>query len=444
MFSPTRSTFLLAPLAAVLTGAMFVTPAFAQGPDLSATYLGPAAKENFAFTWKEKGNFTRAVSRMAWEVPATELSTGGLDRNFGTYCAEALVGVVAGKTYRFEVQLPEVPQMYDLPDTNEGREEAARRAKYLRELYGRYYLGSIREDDPDATRAFQAAVWEILHESQTPAAAAAPAFTFPFTLFGISVPIPTPDNAAPAVPAPGFSLFSGNFQADYPNLAQSPLFVQRAEGFLQSLTGNENIFWQNLAGRELVRLMGQPGLAGEAAAQSQLALRYTRGGAAGFNGAMASAAPIGSGFPGLFGPGGLGGLGAGGRGFPGGLGSGGGFIPGLFGGGGSPSTIVPNVPVGATTSGGTTPPSSTTTPPGTVPPVNATTSSTGSTSGGPTSSTSSTGTSSGNVTTTSTSSGGAVPAPPGILLGVILLGALAGRRVLAQLKQAKDGEPPAG
>ena len=379
-------------------------PPAPAGPDLTTTYLGPVAKDNFAFRWKEKGGgFTRAVCRMNWEVPSTLWSSGGFDRNFPTYCAEALVGVVAGRTYPFQIQFPTAPEMYGLPDTPEGRAQAELRSKSIHELYGRYYTASLPDNDPDAPRAFQAALWEIIHESQLPEGQAAP-----------------------------FSLFSGNFQADYPALAQTPPFVQRAEQYLQSLTGNDNLFWQNLPGRELVRLRGLPGAAGEAAAQAQLALRYTRGGAAGYSGA--NALPGNGVGTGAIGP--LAGNGFGGGG-PGGYGAGGGgggfqFI-GTRGGGG-PNTIVPNVPVGGTTSGGT-PPSSTITP-SVVPPVNA--SSSGTSSGGTTTST----TSSGSVTSTSTtSSGGAVPAPPGILLGAIVFGLLAGRRVLGQVKGG--GKPQA-
>lgn len=444
MLTRTRTGYSARPFAAVLAAGLLAAPSFAQNPELTATYLGPVAKDNFAFKWKDKGSFNRAVCRMGWEVPSTQLSTGGLDRNFGTYCAEALLGVVAGRTYGFQLQSIEVPEMYGLPDDEAGRAEAVRRARYVRELYGRYYPASIRDNDPDATRAFQVALWELLHESQFVAAAPVGA---PVTLFGVplttvseavpvtllGIPLTTVAENATAVPPP-FSLITGNFQADYPDLAQAPVFVQRAEGYLQSLTGDENLFWQTLAGRELVRLKALPGEAGEAAAQSQLALRYTRGGAAGMNGALASAAPVGG-----LGAGGVGPLAGGG--FPGGGFGGGGFgggggFPGVFpGGGGSPNTIVPNVPVGGTSSG-STPPGSSTTPPGVVPPVNASTSST--TSSGQASSTS--GTTSG--VTSTTSSGGAIPAPPGILLGAVLLGALAGRRLLGQLNQHKDAEKP--
>ena len=385
-------------------------------PDLVATYQGPVAKELFAFKWKEKsGNFTRAVCRMGWEVPTTELSTAGLDRNFGTYCAEALVGVVAGRTYRFEIQMPEVPEMYGLPDTVEGRAQADRRAKYLRELYGRYYLGSLREEDPDATRAFQAAVWEIVHESQLIEPQPAAPVT---TIWGIPVG-PAPQ----AQPGSPFSLFGGNFQADYPAVAQAPPFVQRAEQYLQSLTGNDNLFWQNLPGRELVRLRGLPGAAGEAAAQAQLALRYTRGGAPGYNGATAAAsgpvgfAPVGGGAGGLGGP------------------VGGGF-PFVGGGGGSsgPSSIVPFVPTttSSTSSSGGVPPNSITNPPVTppvvVPPINTPPITTPPITTPPTPTPP--------VTTP-------IPAPPGVLLGGILLGAYVGRRILAKLRRPEVQAAPA-
>jgi hypothetical protein len=337
------------------------------------------------------------------------LSTSGLDRQFTGYCGEVLVPIVGGRVYRFEVRSPSDPAVYGLPDTPAGRATAERRATAVRELFGRYYSDALKPDNPTAAVAIQLALWEVLQEPDGP------------------------DGSAPK-----YDLFAGEFQANYPNLAQSPPSVQLAQQYLDSLTGNDQVFYQHpdFAGKELTWLKGQPPAEGEPAAQSQFAVRWSRGGAAGYNGALASATSGGGGLTGLGGPGGAGT----GRGFPGGLGGSGGF-PGLFGGGGgTPSTIVPNVPVGGTSSG-STPPSSTNSPPGTVPPVNASSSSSGSpgsSSGTPSSTSSSTG----GTTTSSTSSGGAVPAPPGILLGVIFLGAIAGRRLLAQLHQSKGAEPP--
>src|SRR5947207_8929763 len=148
------------------------------------------------------------------------------------------------------------------------------------------------------------------------------------------------------------------------------MFVQRAEEYLKSLTGEDLIFYQNpeMDSRELVRLKGVPGPVGfenaGAVAQAQFALRYTTGGAPGFNGAMA-AAPAGlggiGGFGGLGGVGGIGGLGGfGGVPFLGAPGSGTSTTAS------GPSTLVPQVPVGSTppSTVPTIPPGTTTTPPG--------------------------------------------------------------------------------
>ena len=64
--------------------------------------------------------------------------------------------------------MPEVPTAFALPNTDAGREEAFRRAKYVRELFGRFYPQALKEDDPDAGFAFQVALWEIIHEGQLP------------------------------------------------------------------------------------------------------------------------------------------------------------------------------------------------------------------------------------------------------------------------------------
>src|SRR4051794_14854486 len=200
--SPRR---LLAPLPTPL----FLGPAVGQDQEpkppipnqvVTATFEGAAPKAPFKFKWKEKnGSFTKNVGLLHWQMPPDEPAKAGMagvDGYFRTYCAEALVGVVGGKTYKFEVQRPEHPEGYGLPNTEEGQAQAARRATYVRELFGRYYPASIRGDDVDAPLAFQVALWEIIGESQLPEAAAAP-----------------------------FSLFTGNFQADYPTVKESPAFV---------------------------------------------------------------------------------------------------------------------------------------------------------------------------------------------------------------------------
>jgi hypothetical protein len=251
-------------------------------------------------------------------------------------------------------------------------------------LFGRYYLGTVKTDDVNAPLAFQAALWEIIYESEFP-----------------------------DVPAP-FNLFTGNFRANYPSVEQSPAYVQLAQTYLTSLTGNDlATFYENtaLAGRELVHMKGLLSEATNTVAQSQFGLRDVGGGAAGFNGATANAGGIG----GLGGFGGLGGLGGGG-GFGGitpvvgsgggGSGSGGSGGSGSGSGGSgsdtsfnntSPPTQNPNTPTGPTTN-----------PPPT-------------TGGG------------GTPTQQGVGGGNPVPAPPAVVLGLIAVGLFAGRRSVQRL-----------
>jgi hypothetical protein len=381
--------------AAVLAAALDVAPARGQNPEVVATYLRADPKAPFAFKWKEKGDHTRTAALLHWSVPPSEFGTAGLDRDFRTFCAEALVGIVAGRTYRFRLEDPATPGGFGLPDTDEGRAQALRRATYVRELFGRYYVEARDPANPESALAFQTALWEIIHESELP------------------------DDPTP------FGLFTGNFQAAYPNLGQSPVFVQRAQDYLASLTGSDLVFYQNpnLAGLELVRMAGLASPTGEVG-QSQFALRYAVGGAPGFNGATGGVPIGGVGLAGApFSP--IGGLGGpGGFGVPlGGFGGTGGFA-GVPGGGGTgtppaggtttPPGVVPNVPVS------NIPPSVSrpAPPPGPglgIPPV-----------GGPP-------TEQQPPTNPPGVIPDVIPAPPGVLLGLLAVGLLAGRRVLIRL-----------
>src|SRR5438309_470530 len=93
----------LAQSAALLAVVVFAATATAQNPDMTATFQGSSPKVSFAFKWKDEKH-TRNVGILNWDIPLTDISTSGFDRNFRTFCAEALVGVVAGQTYRFELQ----------------------------------------------------------------------------------------------------------------------------------------------------------------------------------------------------------------------------------------------------------------------------------------------------------------------------------------------------
>lgn len=357
---------------AVLCGLLVGSARGDEPTIIQATYRGTAeghafdyttaSQERFVKEWKaHNGAFTREkVGRLDWQVPLSEPTTGGMGREFSTFCAEVHADVVAGRTYRFEVTPPNVPAAFGLEDDEPGRTEADRRATFVRELFGRYYLPTLK--DKSAAAAFQVALWEIIHESELPAA---------------------PDDR--------FSLFGGTFRAGAPALEAAPKHVQVAEGYLNFLTGNNTPYYENddLQGLELVRLRGLrgtvDGLYPDYVPQSQFAVRYKAG--AGMAGRDSSRG--GSPSPGT--PDSGAGTGRGdtqgqGTGLGTGLGS------GLGVGLGSPLEIVPftavqpNPPISGPGTGGQ--------PPGPQPPDIV------------------------------------APAPPAVVLAVVAVGLLAGRRVI--------------
>jgi hypothetical protein len=328
-------------------------------------------------------------------VPDTSFSTNGFDRNFTGYCAEIMTPIVAERTYRFQETSIYSPAHYGVQDHPDAEQVAARRARLILELFGRHYQNPLRPLNADDAIGFQVAIWEIVQETE-PADA-------PATL----------------------DLFAGDFQANYPP-DDAPLFVRRAQVFLDSLTGDETVFFENVdtRGRELVRLQGVANTAG-VVAQSQFALRAAAGGAGG----VGALAPLTGGAAGIGGGvgvplGGFGGLGAGaGGGFGGGaggalLGGGSGGAPGGGGGqtfnppptGGPPTTPPtttppiggpPNTPPGGIDTPPNTPPGEETppeTPPGVTTPI---------------------------------------PAPAGLVLGAIAVGAFATRGIYARLRKMK-------
>lgn len=308
------------------------SPALAQNVDILATYRGLDPQGRFAFKMGGEAH-TKSVGALHWDVPADRFSAGGLDRSFTAYCAEPLVGVSAGTTYRFDVQSPDDPAAYGLPDTEAGKAEAKLRGTYIRELFGRHYLTSMNFQSPDAARGFQVALWELAYETQLP-----PGFE---------------------VGKAAFDLNTGTFRSDYPNAADAPQFVTVAQDYLKSLTGDDSVFYgPGLAGRELVRMNGLPNAAG-IVAQDQYALRTAAAGAAGVSGPVIG----GSGLVGGLGGAG-GGFGGGGFGAPVGGGGFGGGSGGGFGGGFSvvPPSSINTPPV--------TPPTSITPPTPFVPPIN--------------------------------------------------------------------------
>ncbi|MBN9118677.1 MAG: hypothetical protein J0I06_05895 [Planctomycetes bacterium] len=357
----------LAALAAVLPLALLAqSRAFGQEPALEVFYTKLEPKEQFKYKWKGKEAVCSA-GVFRWEVPASEFGTNGLDRNFTGYCAEVLVPIVADKLYRFRVNSIYAPSNYGLAlDDPKAPLAAECRARYIQELFGRYFRDPVEKAvNPEEAIALQVALWEIIQESE------------------------------PAEGEPKRDLFAGDFQANYPR-ADAPAYVLKAQQYLDSLTGDDSLYYENpdLRGRELIRLMGIENAQG-VVAQSQFALRYVGGGVGG-------AAANRGGFGGA-GFGGLGGFGAPVGGLGGGFGGGGG---GLVTGGGS-STFPTTSPVTTTPVGGsstTTPPPTTTT---TTPPV-----------GGPDNPT-------------------PVPAPAGVLLGAIALGTLGSWRLGARLLGSK-------
>lgn len=174
---------------ALALGFLLATSAFAQErrQEVTATYNGlnlppvvqPAnnAKNAFAYEYATREQWLNKVGRnvvggksnspavgiLDWAVPAEEFGTAGMDREFRTYCAEAPVPVTAGSTYKFEVKLPTVTEAYKLEDTEAGKAEAYRRSLFVRELFGRYYVPSL--SDARVAKAFQVALWEIIHET---------------------------------------------------------------------------------------------------------------------------------------------------------------------------------------------------------------------------------------------------------------------------------------
>jgi hypothetical protein len=336
----------------------------AQTPSLDVYYDRLDPKDAFKYKWKGEEKVCN-VGAFHWLVPPSEFTTGGLDRNFTGYCAEVNVTINAGKNYRFRLINLLEPSNYGLDVTPEGIRAAERRTTLIRELFGRYYTEN-KAANPEVTFAFQVALWELTQETQ------------------------------PLDRDVSFDLFAGDFQVNYPK-DQAPGYVLKAQQMLDSLTVNDAIYYENqqLAGRELIRLQGIPNAEGEVA-QSQYALRYINGGAAGVGALSGSVSGAGGSIGGIGGGGGL--LGGGDLGGGGGGGSGGGPLLST----GTPTTTTTTTSSPPPSTGGRVPaggPSST--PPGTP----------GQHSFPP----------------------GSAPAPAGLVLGLIALGVLASRRVYSKI-----------
>ncbi len=365
----------------LITFAVGLAPASAVAQDrptrLDIFYPKLDPKVPFNYLWKgQPGTNTAGVIR--WQIPEAEFGTNGFDRSFPAYCAEVLSPVRTETMYRFEVTRVEGAANYSLADSKTPEEGAARRTALVRELYGRYYQEPVR--DAEQAVALQVALWEVIQETE-----------------------PTEGRAK-------LDLFGGDFRANYPAEAV-PAFATAAQKMLNSLTGDDASFFENpdLRGKELVRLRGIENDE-KVVAQAQLALR-SLGGVAG-GGAFGAGAGGGG-----LGP--LGGFGTGGgNGSGGGTGGGTGGGGGLFPGGGNNSNTPPgNTPPATTppTGGNTNPPNPPLppgppnppppNPPGPQPPVD-----------GP----------------------NPVPAPAGLLLGVLAFGTFGAWRVGRRAVQRRN------
>jgi len=304
-------------------------------PDLNLRYRELSEREALRFTMKNPAEpkaaavpITKPVGWMNWDFTDSTTSTMGFDPNLKAFCIEPMIPVVPGQEYGFTIDSFGLPRDFaGVPNTKDGEALAKKRQAFVRELYGRHY-SDLMKNPATVAPAFQTALWELVGESEVP------------------------DGPMP------FSLYTGNFQVNYPNEDQAPAYLRTAQGYLQSLTGDDVSFTTNpdLAGQELIRLGGVRD-AGGTVAQSQLALRL-RGGSSTVSAPFASAptssggglggSPIGNiglRSPNLLGGGGFGG---GGGGIGGGIG--GGFLGGGSGFGkkmnnGSDSTTSPISPI---------------------------------------------------------------------------------------------------
>lgn len=357
---PSNSSYILVVLLTVGIVLGFSSRSLAQTPSLQAYYDKLDPTTPFKYLWKGEEK-TCNVGAFHWRIPESQFSTGGLDRNFTGYCAEIDVPIVAGNTYYFRQLSIYEPRSYGLENTADGIRATQRRATLIKELFGRYYFEN-KTAHPVETFAFQVALWELTHETE---------------------PI---DRSA------SFDLFAGDFQANYPK-DQAPEFVLLAQAYLDSLTGNDSVYYSNqdINGRELIRLQGIPNAEG-LVAQSQYALRYINGGAPGVSPFAGLLGNNGAGLGGL--GGGIGpGIGAGGLG-AGDIPTGGGPLLGVGGGstGSTPTSSGSSPPTG----GGSRVPGGG--PSGTPPPT-------------------------------------PVPAPAGLALGLVAVAAFASRRIYSRLSQ---------
>lgn len=195
------------------------------GPTIRVHYQELLNRQMFPFVTGENGPYKKPAGQLSFTFPSEEFPSEGLDPAFRTYCAEPLVPIYAGRDYTFTVEPFGKPSDFDLPDTEEGRATAARRAAFVRELYGKHYVEAGTASEIGAP-AFQIALWELLREREFPEG-------------------PNP-----------FNLSTGTFRAALAAGQDAPAHVQRAQEYLDDLTGDDTAFLDNehFTGMELVRL----------------------------------------------------------------------------------------------------------------------------------------------------------------------------------------------
>ena len=232
----------------VLLGLASVAPALAQEkPDLTLRYQELTQREQLQFSMKGHPDLSKPVGALSWDFPPTTFARVGFDPELKTFCMDPLTPVTSGMEYGFRIDTFGTPKDFGLADDEAGRKLAVRRARYVKELFGRYYGDTVRDPDISAA-AFQTALWEVVQETELP------------------------DGPMP------FNLYNGTFKVKAAP-TDSPEYVQRAQRYVQSLTGDDASFNESpvLAGQNLVRLTGLRSGA-NAAAQSQLSLRSSGGG----------------------------------------------------------------------------------------------------------------------------------------------------------------------
>ena len=121
-------------------------------PDLTLRSRELAGRQELKFVSKAAAS-VKPAGLLNWDFPPAGFATVGFETAPQTYCIEPQVPVVPGTEYPFRIEAFGQPRDFGLKDDDDGRKAAARRTKFVRELYGRYYPDSVK--DPAAQAAFQ-------------------------------------------------------------------------------------------------------------------------------------------------------------------------------------------------------------------------------------------------------------------------------------------------